>query len=178
MSSHEHLLLLMSYNPHFYFHALCSLLLSWAEAKKERSELSAGEKLEEAAKIKGRGTDAFKAGEYVAAHMFYIEAAGWVDQSMDFEADDGKKSEKKSEGANGVEKPAFSPAPRASDGIKLQRMYQLHSQLHSQLQSRLHSQLHSCTSLHIRSSVDWASFPQTTVHLMFLRSTSKAWHPV
>ena len=65
-------------------------LLSWAEPAKQRHELSASEKLAEATAKKTKGTEAFKAGEWVSAHMLYIEAATWVDQADDFVADEHK----------------------------------------------------------------------------------------
>ena len=66
-------------------------LLSWAEPKKERWELSASEKLAEAARLKDEGGVAFKAGDLEVAHGKYTSAADWVDKDYDFK-DDGDKS--------------------------------------------------------------------------------------
>ena len=59
-------------------------LLSWAEAKKERWEMSASEKLTEARKLKDEGGVMFKAGELESAHGKYLSAEEWVMYDYDF----------------------------------------------------------------------------------------------
>ena len=65
-------------------------LLSFADKAKEKWELSAQEKLDEAAKHKASGTAAFKAGKFAAAMSSYSTAAGYVDSEADFGTEDEK----------------------------------------------------------------------------------------
>jgi len=65
-------------------------LLSWGEPKKERWEMSAAEKLEEAKKLKAEGGGAFKEGEWQAAQDKYTSAVEWVEHDYDFSTEDEK----------------------------------------------------------------------------------------
>jgi len=65
-------------------------LLSWAEPKKERWEMSATEKLEEARKFKAEGGVAFKAGQWADAHGKYTSAVECVEHQYDFEEEADK----------------------------------------------------------------------------------------
>jgi len=63
-------------------------LLGVQKKKKEKWELSAEEKCQEAEKLKAEGTDLFKLKNYSDAVEKYIEAAGYVENVNDSESDD------------------------------------------------------------------------------------------
>ena len=65
-------------------------LLSWAEPKKERWEMSASEKLADAKKFKAEGGAAFKAGDYSTASEKYNIAFEWVEFDNDFTKEEDK----------------------------------------------------------------------------------------
>lgn len=69
-------------------------LLDWAPPKKEKWELSAKEKIEEAAKLKAEATEHFKEGRFMKARLTYADAASYVSEDYDFSEEEDKAKAK------------------------------------------------------------------------------------